>query len=578
MSSHRVLVVEDEGLIARDIQNRLEAMGHQVIGTADTAEEALERASDADIVLMDIRLDGRVDGIDAAAAIREKFHLPVVFLTAHADRSTLERAKSAAPFGYLVKPLAQNSLQTALDVAVQRHAAERQLEEREARLRESESWLRTVLTSVAEAVVVTDARGRSRMFNQQAEILFGGAPGDLTRWFPSDPVALAILRDEAVAVEGEIRGRAVEGSAAPVRVPTSGSTAGVVLTLRDVTARRTQEDQLIETEKITTASRLAAGVALEYSPHLAVLRKGTGLLREQFTGATRGPHPPVRDTLKEMDLALGQASELTDRLTGLGAPRPGASEIVNLNALVRRAPKLVEAIAGAKVSCVIHPDRAAGKIHADPQHIEQMLMNLIIYACAMITDGSELSLSTEAASGKVLLRLAYRAALAAVKQEDRPDANRDPMEIENLDAHNIGLSIARGIAAAQGGHLAIEGNVITVGLPEWRETAVVPCPGDLTQTILLVEPRDKIRAELHNYFEAHGYNLLEASDWPEAAALLELHEGRLELVVAAKELEVEAGEVAAVPLLIVEPSVTRQLLLRQVREKLEPFTYSASAS
>jgi CheY-like chemotaxis protein len=86
--SHKVLVVEDEGLIALDIASRLEALGHEVIATVGTAEEAIEKAAEADIVLMDIRLDGPADGIEAAAEIRDRFHVPVVFLTARAGVSS----------------------------------------------------------------------------------------------------------------------------------------------------------------------------------------------------------------------------------------------------------------------------------------------------------------------------------------------------------------------------------------------------------------------------------------------------------------------------------------------------------
>src|SRR5260370_11926497 len=103
--SYRVLIVEDEGLIAADIARRLETQGHTVVGTASTAEEALEQAGEAQVVLMDIRLDGPRDGIDAALDIRARHHIPVIFLTAHADRTTLDRAELASPFGYIVKPL-----------------------------------------------------------------------------------------------------------------------------------------------------------------------------------------------------------------------------------------------------------------------------------------------------------------------------------------------------------------------------------------------------------------------------------------------------------------------------------------
>src|SRR6202051_3931720 len=102
--SHKILVVEDEGLIAHDISSRLQALHHEVVGVASTAKEAIEKAAEADLVLMDIRLDGPADGIEAAIAIRERYRIPVIFITAHADRATLERAKAADAFGYLVKP------------------------------------------------------------------------------------------------------------------------------------------------------------------------------------------------------------------------------------------------------------------------------------------------------------------------------------------------------------------------------------------------------------------------------------------------------------------------------------------
>ena len=116
--SYRVLVVEDEGLIAHDVARRLKSLGHEVLGPASTAEEAVDLASGAEIVLMDIHIDGRRDGIDAALEIRERHHLPVIFLTAHADRTTLERAKEAGPFGYIVKPLGPASLQTSIEIAI----------------------------------------------------------------------------------------------------------------------------------------------------------------------------------------------------------------------------------------------------------------------------------------------------------------------------------------------------------------------------------------------------------------------------------------------------------------------------
>ena len=561
MGSYRVLVVEDEGLIARDIQNRLEALGHTVVATVGTAEEALAAAGHADIVLMDIRLDGTVDGIDAAAAIRQQFHIPVIFLTAHADRSTIERAKQASPFGYIVKPLAHHSLQTSIEVAVHKHAIERQLEEREARLKESETWLRTILGAVADAVIVTDPKGRVRMHNPPAEGLFGHAPIEVASLFPGDPVALAILRDEPVRFESEVNGQVLEGAIAPVKV--SGCVVGTVLTLRDVTERHSTELKNRETHKIRAAASLAADVAVEYAELLAAIRKSSGELRRRFAG-----YEPVRQPLEKLDQAASRAQELTERLAGLGSRKLARMEVVSLNGVIRRAPKLVEAVAGERVRCNVHTGRNGAKVSGDLEQIDQMLTNMVIYACSRMPEGGTLELETDSNGETASLTLDFFPTPSA------PDAG-ETAEIEDGD---INLSIAHSIAAAHGGQFLAQDHQLRVLLPEWHELRLVPLPEDHTRNILLVESRERVRAQLHNFFEAAGYNMLEAVDAREAATIRELHEGHLDLIICPQEaaLELEAASESTV-IVNVEQPVSQQALLSEVRAKLNQHTATASA-
>lgn len=122
----RVLVVEDEAVVAMDIESRLRSMGYEVAGRADTAASAVESAETVrpDLVLMDIRLRDGSDGIEAAAEIAERLELPVVFLTAHADEGTLERAKHMGPAGYLLKPFSDRDLRMVMEMAVFKHRAD----------------------------------------------------------------------------------------------------------------------------------------------------------------------------------------------------------------------------------------------------------------------------------------------------------------------------------------------------------------------------------------------------------------------------------------------------------------------
>jgi len=126
-ASKRLLIVEDESVVALDLCEALDDLGYSVVGTAASSDEALRIAEQhqPDLVLMDIRIAGDCDGIYAAGVLRTRDKIPVVYLTANADAATLERALATEPAGYLVKPFDQHSLRTTIEVALRRHASDR---------------------------------------------------------------------------------------------------------------------------------------------------------------------------------------------------------------------------------------------------------------------------------------------------------------------------------------------------------------------------------------------------------------------------------------------------------------------
>ena len=127
MQAKKVLIVEDESIVALDISQSLEGLGFQTVGRAASGKKAVELASHRppDIALMDIKLSGSIDGITTAQTIVEQHDIPIVFLTAHADPSTVERAQSVGPYGYLVKPFTDQELFAALQIALHRHGLDR---------------------------------------------------------------------------------------------------------------------------------------------------------------------------------------------------------------------------------------------------------------------------------------------------------------------------------------------------------------------------------------------------------------------------------------------------------------------
>ncbi len=164
MASFKILVVEDDSIVAMDIKHRLENMGYIVPAITSSGEEAVEKASETnpDLVLMDIVLKGEMDGIDAAQQIKDNFDIPVVYLTAYSDERTLKRAKITGPFGYIIKPFEDRELHSAIEVALYKH-------EMECKLKENEKWLSTTLESIGDAVITTDKNGCITFMNLIAE-------------------------------------------------------------------------------------------------------------------------------------------------------------------------------------------------------------------------------------------------------------------------------------------------------------------------------------------------------------------------------------------------------------------------
>jgi len=138
MEKAQILIVENDRIVAKDIENSLKDLGFDVCASVPSGEEALEETEGQrpDLVLMDIMLEGEMNGIEAAGQIRSRFDIPVVYLTAYADEEILEKAKVTEPFGYIIKPFKERELNTAIEIALYKHKMEK-------KLKKSETFLNT---------------------------------------------------------------------------------------------------------------------------------------------------------------------------------------------------------------------------------------------------------------------------------------------------------------------------------------------------------------------------------------------------------------------------------------------------
>lgn len=254
MTLTRILVVEDESIVAMDIQDRLESLGYEVLGTVATGERAIEKAETLrpDLVLMDIQLQGEMDGVQAAGEIRRRFGVPVVFLTANADGPTVQRAKITEPFGYIIKPFDERELHTAIEMAIYKHQAE-------CKMKESEERYRTLVELSPEAIALQSSDKLVYINPAGIKLLGAESPAELlsrpltdfvhpdfVENFRARELCLKETQQSALKEEKFVR---ADGVVMDVEVIMAAVTyqgmPAIQTIIRDITARKRAEEQLV---------------------------------------------------------------------------------------------------------------------------------------------------------------------------------------------------------------------------------------------------------------------------------------------------------------------------------------------
>jgi PAS domain S-box-containing protein len=345
MAHEKIFIVEDESIVAMEMTERLTHLGYEVIGHAKSGQQALKRVGQSvpDLVLMDILLKGDMDGIQTTEQIRSRFDIPVVYVTAHADAATLERAKITQPFGYIIKPFNERELHTTIEIALYKHQMEK-------RLREREQWLATTLESIGDAVITTDCSSHITFMNPVAQHTTGWALPDAVG---KDIVnVFNIMREEAVDVAHKLTERVMReavlilanGTELPVEYTASpikgegGGVAGIVVVFRDISERKRAEEALRQT-KVYAENLIATANVMIVSLDSAGCTRVFNEAAEKITGYTKaelenknwldvlapeGRCPHLRETLhgwKKGELELRSKSSEAPIITKSGEER-----------------------------------------------------------------------------------------------------------------------------------------------------------------------------------------------------------------------------------------------------------------
>jgi len=554
-----LLIVEDESIVAHDIQQTLVAQGYDPFAIASTGEEAVAYASQRcpDLVLMDIRIKGRIDGVTTAGLLRKRFDVPIVYLTAHADEATVARARKTEPYGYLMKPVKSAELRSAVEIGLYKHQMDK-------RLRERERWFSTTLESIADAVITVDLGGNVTFMNPAAEELTGStlerACGHPAREILSlvapthsaSPLDDALARRETVVVpeatlESASRpSRIVADSAAPVF--DDGNVLGAVMVIRDITEHKSLQKQLELADRLASLGTMAAGVAHEVNNPLAVVAANSALVADEMTrllSEVRGNNVAAEDVARRLEEALelqssiqsaaGRIGQVVSDLKAFSRPTPQTAGQADVARAIEWAIRSTSAEfhSRAQVSTEVTDVRP---VAMDEIRLGQILVNLLINSAHAIAPGN-----MGAHQVSVIARSTPDDRVAIEVRDS--GCGMTPEILARIfepffttkavgEGTGLGLSICHGIVKSVGGDLQVEsqlgqGTVFRFSLPvapeEKSEAAadvsVVAPVAARAGRILVIDDDDMVRKAIQLSLKKHEPVCL--SNAKEALALLD---------------------------------------------------------
>ena len=543
----KVMVVEDEAIIALDIQRQLTTAGFAVAGKAQTAEAAFQEIErqHPDIVLMDIRLKGEMDGVQAAAIIRSRYALPVVYLTAHTDGVTLKRAQDTEPFGFLVKPLVNASLKAAITMALHKHRMERELEN-------SRKLLSTILHGLPDAVLVARVSGEVLFLNHVAERITG--------WSLREAAGQNILEIASIQSQDgnpltlEMLMRAGGDHSTPIRIPPQSTlaakngriidvagqlsvmsvdsrAAGIFMTLQDVTSQNREEQRARQERQMFVAAELAHSVALEFYSMFGLVDEAVDVIAKTSDANEVDLIRTVSETGTEM------ATQLLEFHEG-----HGAAHIVNVTQYIRSSHTLLQGICGKDVKLTIASELDVGYILSTGNHFEQLVVNLVLEGKRRLEGPGELTLGLDIhtiAVSNVKAGSYVRLSLKAEKKGAVETLKEDAFP-PSTDLPGLGLTIVRTIAIASDGFVRVtepseSTTLIEVFLPRHESRiAAAAAANEYSQVMLMVAfPEDAVQAMKASFDQ--DILLLGAASAEEATWISELYEGDIDLVVLSKK-------------------------------------------
>jgi two-component system, cell cycle sensor histidine kinase and response regulator CckA len=436
---------------------------------------------------MDIRIQGPRDGIQTTEILKKQFDVPVVYLTAHADEATIDRAKLTEPSGYLLKPVKSAELRSCIEVALFKHQMER-------RLRAREHWFSTTLRSIADAVVTVDIAGKVTFMNPTAEALIGLPAADAMGKSAREVFRIVdeqSAKDDETPLDRALRGmqpvqlkgatllnldtgaqRLINDSAAPV--VDEKSTLGAVMVFRDVTEDKKLEKRLEFAYRLASLGTMAAGVAHELNNPLTVIIANAAMVSEDLerhrASLMAGASPQetserldeIAGALRDLQSAANRMERIISDLRIFSLPAPETSGLIDLAQCVQREIRAISNEFRHRARLVTRFGKVS-LVKADESRLGQVVVNLLVNAAQSIPPGNadrnEISLATYTNDdGRAVLEV--RDTGAGIPSDALPRIFEPFFTTKDASTGTgLGLSICHGIVNSIGGEITVNSQV-----------------------------------------------------------------------------------------------------------------------
>jgi two-component system, cell cycle sensor histidine kinase and response regulator CckA len=471
MIKRKILIVEDEAILALDLKAQLEAMGYRVVGVVASGEMALREAGRhrPDLILMDVKINGSMDGVETARILKTRMDIPILYCSAYSDQELLKRAKVTKPFAYLIKPVNKRELAANIEMALSSHLIDQ-------KLKLSEAWLSSVLSSIGDAVTTIDEHGMIGYMNPVSERMSGWKASEargksIQSVFPlfdemtgkpilisppdsaSESTTAAIPRKSLLQLtDGRII--SVDGNVSVLK-DHLGNTTGATLTLRDITEYRKMETRIQNLERFQIFSQIASGVAHEVRNPLNAIMAVTEAMVQDL-----GPNPISDEYLGHIRTQVHRLSTLMRDLLDLGKPIQSSSmrkesigTICDLGILLWKqfAPK-----SGSEVVFELKKEDEPLTVIANTDKLQQVIFNLLENAAGHSPADSPIEVSVfRAADGRIRVRLKDR---GCGIPEEYLGSVFDPFFTTTKNGIGLGLSIVKNIVEQHDGRITLKNN------------------------------------------------------------------------------------------------------------------------